>query len=74
MYNVFVGTMSVPFVGVTLNAKPLHIVRVTFAITGFGFTVTVTVNDAPSQLPAAPLTGVTVYINVCTIFVTLVSV
>ena len=74
MYNVFVGTTSVPFVGVTLNVKPLHIVLVTFAITGVGFTETVMVNDAPAQLPAAPLTGVTVYTKVCTIFVTLVSV
>jgi len=41
---VFAGTISVPLIGVTVNAKPLHIVRVTFAITGFGFTVTVTVN------------------------------
>ena len=41
---------------------------------GLGFKVTVTVNVEPTQLPAAPDLGVTVYTTVCTVFLVLVSV
>ena len=66
--------MSNPLTGLFTNGKPLQAITVVFAITGVGFIVTFTVNDAPPQLPAAPLIGVTVYTKVCTIFDTLVSV
>jgi hypothetical protein len=46
--------------GLTVNAFPLQMVVSVFGITGIGFTVTVTVNVAPTQLPAAPDVGVTV--------------
>ena len=59
-YVVPVGTMSVPLVGVTVNATPLHVVAVLFAIVVLGLTVTTIVNVDPTQLPAAPLVGVTV--------------
>jgi hypothetical protein len=64
VYVVLAGTTSVPFTGVIVNAVPLHIVLVLFATTGVGFTVTVTVKLAPTQLPASPLVGVTVYTTV----------
>ena len=56
------GTMVLPLVpeGVIVNAFPLHIVVSSFGISGIGFTVTVTVNVDPTQLPAAPEVGVTV--------------
>ena len=57
-----------------VNADPLHIVLVLFATTGVGFTVTVTVKLDPTQLPASPLVGVTVYTTVCAVFVVLVKV
>ena len=54
--------MVLPLVpeGVIVNAFPLHIVVSAFGISGIGFTVTVTVNVDPTQLPAAPEVGVTV--------------
>ncbi len=61
MYVVFVGTISVPSVGVILNTSPLQIVTILFAMTGFGLTVVVTVNGAPLH---DPLVGVTVYVAV----------
>ena len=61
-------------VGVTVKLLPLHAVAVVFAIAAFGFTVTVTVKVEPTQLPAAPLVGVTVYTTVCAVLVKLVSV
>lgn len=63
-----------PFVGVTVKPTPLHVVAVLLAIRGFGLTVTITVNVEPTQLPAAPLVGVTVYVIVCAKLVKLVSV
>jgi hypothetical protein len=75
VYVVDAGTISLPLLlGVTVNAVPLHIVAVLLAITGVGFTVTVTVKLVPTQLPASPLVGVTVYTTVCTPFVVLVKV
>ena len=75
MYVVDVGTISPPtLLGVIVKAVPLHIVLVLLAITGVGFTVTVTVKLVPTQLPASPLVGVTVYTTVCTVFVVLASV
>jgi len=64
VYVVPAGTMVVaagtPFTGVTVNDVPLHIVAVCAGMTGFGLTVTVTVNGEPTQVPAAPEVGVTV--------------
>ena len=59
-YVVLAGIISVPLVGVTVNATPLHVVAVLFAIVVLGLTVTIIVNVDPTQLPAAPLVGVTV--------------
>jgi hypothetical protein len=65
VYVVNAGTISPPtLLGVIVNADPLHIVAVLLAITGVGFTVTVTVKLVPTQLPASPLLGVTVYVTV----------
>jgi hypothetical protein len=65
VYVVDAGTISPPaLLGVIVNAAPLHIVLVLLAITGVGFTVTVTVKLVPTQLPASPLLGVTVYVTV----------
>ena len=67
-----------PFVtltGVTVNATPLHTVVFIAVIAGIGFTITVTVNALPGQLPkATDEVGVTVYMAVCETFVVLVSV
>ena len=49
-----------PWLGVTVNKIPLQAVAVVFAIVALGFTVTVIVNVDPTQVPAAPLVGVTV--------------
>jgi hypothetical protein len=73
-YVVPVGTISVPFVGVTVNPLPLQILAVLFATDGVGLTVTVIVKLVPTQLPASPLVGVTVYTTVCAVFVVLVKV
>ena len=55
------GTIPfVPFAGVTVKALPPQAVAVIALIIGLGFTVTVTVNDAPTQLPEVPEVGVTV--------------
>jgi hypothetical protein len=59
-----VAAFGMPFCGATLNAIPLHVVAVCAGITGFVFNVTVKVNGAPAQVPAAPDTGVTVYTTV----------
>ena len=62
LYVVLTGTT--PFVvltGVELKAIPLQTVLVIAVIAGDGFTVTVTVNDVPAQLPKV---GVTVYVAV----------
>ena len=56
VYTVPVGTISVPLVGLIVNAVPLHIVAVVFAILGLGFTVTVTVKFEPVQLGPIGLT------------------
>ena len=54
-----------PLTGVTENAAVLHGVEVIAVTAGFGFTVTVNVNDAPVQLPnATDDVGVTVYVAV----------
>ena len=63
VYVVPAGTIPfVPFTGVTLKNTPLHDTPVIALIVAFAFTVTVTVNVAPVQLPD---TGVTVYVAVC---------
>ena len=49
------------FAGVTVNVPPLQIVFVNVGMTGVGKTVTVVVNGSPTQEPAAPEEGVTVY-------------
>ena len=52
VYVVPAGTPE----GVTLKAPPLHIVAVLFVIAGTGFTVIVTVNVLPAQLPEVGVT------------------
>jgi hypothetical protein len=75
LYVVLDGTIpSVPLTGVTVNADLLHTVVVIAFMDGIGFTVTVTVNVAPTQEPASPEVGVTVYVAVATLLVVLVSV
>ena len=54
---------TIPFVtsaGVTVKSLPPQAAAVMALTIGFGFTVTVTVNDAPTQLPEVPDVGVTV--------------
>jgi hypothetical protein len=64
-YVVPVGTISPPpLLGVTVNPVPLQVLAVLFAIVAIGFTVTVIVKLVPTQLPSAPLVGVTVYTTV----------
>ena len=62
VYVVFVGTIWVGalFVSGTVKVSPLQIVAVLSLITGFGFTVTVTVKVVPKQVPESPEVGVTV--------------
>ena len=71
VYVVFDGTISDPLLGDTVNASPLQILGVLFAITGLGLIVATTVNVGPVQLP---LVGVTVYVAVCGTLVGFVSV
>ena len=62
LYTVLPGTMPLPgFVGVTTKVTPLHTVVLIGVTSGVGFTNTVTVNIAPSQLPDF---GVTLYVAV----------
>ncbi len=57
LYVVPSGTMPlVTSTGVMVNAVALHDDPVRLLITGHGFTVTVTVNDVPVQLPATGMT------------------
>ena len=54
---------TIPFVtsaGVTVKSLPPQAAAVMALTIGVGFTVTVTVNDAPTQLPEVPDVGVTV--------------
>jgi hypothetical protein len=50
--------------GVMVNVPLLQMEVVCAGMTGFGLMVTVTVNVLPTQLPAAPEVGVTVYVAV----------
>ena len=51
-YVVPAGTIPLlRFVGVTANVTPLHVIAVIAVITADGFTVTVTLNTAPTQPP-----------------------
>jgi hypothetical protein len=70
VYVVFAGTISLeevppPIEGVTVKAPPEQMVEVTFAITGFGLTVTVMEYAAPAHEPVAAV-GVTMYSTVPT--------
>jgi hypothetical protein len=70
--NVFAGTIpSTSFVGVTTNCTPLHVTVVIAAISGVGFSVTVTVKFVPTQ--PDPVLGVTIYVAVCWVFVLLLN-
>src|SRR5450759_567947 len=71
LYVMPEGTVpSVIFTGVTVNVPPLHIAATNGFIAGLGLTVTVTVNDAPGQLPNnAEVVGVTVYVAVWAVLV-----
>ena len=62
LYITSCGTMPfVPSVGVTVNVVPLQITALIGLTSGVGFTNTVTVNIAPSQIPDF---GVTLYVAV----------
>ena len=72
LYVVPAGTIPfVPFTGVVVNVDPLHTFTVMGLIAGVGFTVTVTVNVLPVQVPEV---GVTVYVAVCAVVVGLFNV
>jgi hypothetical protein len=58
---VLAGTISVPFVGLTVKAVPEQIVAVLAAIFGLGFTVTVIVILLSQELGVL---AVTVYVAV----------
>ena len=59
--GTIVAVVGLAFTRLVVKAAPLQIVAVWFGITGFGFTVTTTVNVAPVQVPEV---GVTVYVAV----------
>jgi hypothetical protein len=62
LYKLLIGTIPlVWFVGVTTNGTPLHVTVVIAFTSGVGFSVTITVNAAPTQLPDF---GITVYVTV----------
>ena len=73
-YVVLAGTISVPFEGETEKLPAEQIVAVLFAITGVGSTVTMMSKFEPTQEPAAPDVGVTVYVTVVVVLIELVSV
>ena len=56
---VFAGTTSVAFTGLIATEPPLQMVAVLFAIVGFGFTVTSTLNVDPAQFPVDTPIGFT---------------
>jgi hypothetical protein len=52
LYLVSAGTIPlVPFVGVTTNGTPLQVTVLIAVTSGVGFSVTISVKDAPTQLP-----------------------
>lgn len=63
-----------PSKGVTENEVPLHICWFWGGITAIGVTATVTVKGLPTQVPAAPDVGVTVYVALAELFVEFVKV
>ena len=71
LYVVPAGTISAPFVGVTVNVTPPQTAVALFEIVGVGFTVNVRVNVGPEQLPNV---GVTVYVAVWFVLVGFVRV
>jgi hypothetical protein len=57
VYVVPAGTIPfVPFAGVMLNDAPLHVVVVIAVMAGVGFTITVTANALPAQVPEVGVT------------------
>ena len=63
LYVVPVGTVPfIPFTGAIVKLVPLQVVSDIGLMTPTGFTVTVTVNGVPVQLPEV---GVTVYVAIC---------
>ena len=61
------GTIPLaPSAGVTVKPVPPQLVAVIALITGFGFTVTVTLKAEPTQVPVVPEVGVTLYVAVAT--------
>ena len=73
--HVYTVEATVPLIVTPLTVEPAHTAWLLIAsMVGRGLTVTVTVNVAPTQLPAAPDLGVTVYTTVCTVLLVLVSV
>ena len=70
---MFAGTISAPaFEGVMLNASPLQIVCVLFAILGFALTFTTIVKLSPVHGPTGEV-GVRVYVAVFCALVGLVK-
>ena len=75
VYVVPAGTTSGSvLVGVTVKAVAEQIVCVTLAITGFGFTVTVTVKVLLHAVGAVPEVAVTVYTTLIAALVVLVKI
>jgi hypothetical protein len=69
-YVVPVGTIPlVVFAGVDVNVPSLQIVAVIADTAGFGLTVTVTVNVAPTQVPEVGVTVYTTFIAALVVFV-----
>ena len=59
-----VVALGTPSVKEVLNDPPLQIVSVLGVTNGFGLIDTVTVKVSPTQFPAEPEVGVTVYVAV----------
>ena len=73
VYVVPAGTTPfTPLVGDEVKLAPLQITAVIALIVALGLTVTVTVKEAPIQLP--PEVGVTVYVAVLTVLLLFVKV
>ena len=71
VYKVDCGTIPlVLFTGDTTNGTPLHTTLLIALTSGVGFSVTITVNAAPVQLPD---NGVTLYVTVWVVFVRLLN-
>ena len=66
--------LPLPFTGEMMNSSLLHIVSLCNNTLGRGATITITSNGFPSQLPASPETGNTLYTTVSTLLEVLYNV